>query len=118
MWTHVGPQREEKTLREALELIAGIKDKDLPRLAIPQIREFNLQFVEALEVLKMLDLSEMVTKAALLREETRGHHFRLDFPEKNDETWLKHSIIRKEKEGMKLWTKPVDTISLVGIKKM
>ena len=68
MWSHVGPEREERTLKEAIELIAGMKEKDLPRLAIPRIREFNLQLVEALEVSKMLDLSEMVTKAALLRE--------------------------------------------------
>jgi succinate dehydrogenase/fumarate reductase flavoprotein subunit len=118
MWSHVGPEREERNLKEAIEVISRMKEQDLPRLAIPRIREFNLQWLEALEIPKMLDLSEMVVKAALLREETRGHHFRSDFPERNDETWLKHIIIRKERGEMKLWTKPVDKISTVNFKGM
>jgi len=118
MWSHVGPEREERSLKEAIEVISRMKEQDLPRLAIPRIREFNLQWLEALEIPKMLDLSEMVVKAALLREETRGHHFRSDFPERNDETWLKHIIIRKERGEMKLWTKPVDKISTVNFKGM
>jgi len=111
MWSHVGPERAERTLKEAIELIARMKEQDLPRMAIPSIREFSLQWLEALEVPKMLDLSEIVAKAALLREETRGHHFRLDFPNQDDETWLKHIIIRKERGEMKLWTRPIKTIS-------
>jgi len=111
MWNNVGPAREERTLKEAIEIISRMKEEYLPRLTIPRIKEFNLQWLEALEIPKMLDLSEIVAKAALLREETRGHHFRSDFPDRNDETWLKHIIIQKEKGEMKLWTKPVGTIS-------
>jgi len=111
MWSQVGPERAESTLKEAIELLSRMKEQDLPRMAIPPTREFSLQWLEALEVPKMLDLSEMVAKAALLREETRGHHFRSDFPSREDETWLKHIIIRKERGEMKLWTKPVETIS-------
>jgi fumarate reductase (CoM/CoB) subunit A len=111
MWSHVGPERTERTLKEAIELISRMKYQDLPRMAVPSIREFSLQWLEALEVPKMLDLSEIVAKAALLRQETRGHHFRSDFPNQDDETWLKHIIVRKERGEMKLWTRPVETIS-------
>lgn len=111
MWSHGGPVREEKTLKEGIEAILKMKEQDLPRMTVPSIREFNLQWLEALEAPKMLDLCEMVLKAALLREETRGHHFRSDFPDRNDETWLRHTIIRKERGEMKLWAKPVKTIS-------
>jgi len=110
MWSNVGPEREETTLKEAVELIGRMKEADLPRMAIPSIREFSLQWIEALEVPKMLDLSEIVAKAALLRQETRGHHFRSDFPNQDDKTWLKHIVIRKERGEMKLWTRPVETI--------
>jgi len=116
MWSHVGPEREERTLKEVIEVISRMKERDLPRLTIPRIKEFNLQWLEALEVPKMLDLSEIVSKAALLREETRGHHFRSDFPDRNDVTWLKHIIIRKVRGEMKLWTKPVETVSYVNFK--
>ena len=113
MWSHAGPVREERALKEAVEVISKMKEQDLPRLTIPRIREFNLQWLEALEVSKMLDLSEMVVRAALLREETRGHHFRSDFPDRNDDSWLQHTMIRKERGEMKLWTRPVETINSV-----
>ncbi len=80
-------------------------------MTVPSIREFSLQWLEALEVPKMLDLCEIVAKAALLRQETRGHHFRSDFPNREDGIWLKHIIIHKENGEMKLWTRPVETIS-------
>jgi len=111
MWSHVGPERKGTALKEAVEFVARMKEQDLPRMAIPPIRKFSLQWLEALEVPKMLDLSEIVAKAALLREETRGHHFRSDFPNREDGTWLKHIITRKERGEMKLWTKPVETIT-------
>jgi succinate dehydrogenase/fumarate reductase flavoprotein subunit len=110
MWSHVGPLREGTKLKEAIAEIARIKETCLPRLTIPQIREFNLQWVDALEVRHMFDLSEMIAKAALLRTETRGHHSRLDFPEKDDQNWLRHIILRKEGGEMRLWTEPVGTI--------
>jgi succinate dehydrogenase/fumarate reductase flavoprotein subunit len=66
-------------------------------------REFNLPWIEALEVQKMIDLAEMIAKAALMRKETRGHHFRSDYPEGDDQNWLKHILIGKEKDGMNLW---------------
>jgi fumarate reductase (CoM/CoB) subunit A len=111
MWSHVGPERNGTILKEAVELIARMKEQDLPRMTVPSIREFSLQWLEALELPKMLDLCEIVAKAALLRQETRGHHFRSDFPNREDGIWLKHIIIHKENGEMKLWTRPVETIS-------
>ncbi|HSB07730.1 MAG TPA: FAD-binding protein, partial [Thermodesulfobacteriota bacterium] len=104
MWSYAGVEREEGKLKKALDEIGRIRSEDLERVAIPPIREFNLQWMDALEVSNMLDLSEMVVRSALLRKETRGHHFRLDYPERNDRDWLKHILIRKEEGKMNLWT--------------
>jgi fumarate reductase (CoM/CoB) subunit A len=104
MWSHAGVGREEGKLKKALSEIGRMKSEDRERVVIPSIREFNLQWVDALEVSAMLDLSEMVVRSALLRKETRGHHFRLDYPERNDRDWLKHILIRKEEGKMNLWT--------------
>jgi len=41
----------------------------------------------------MLDLTEVITLGALRREETRGSHYRLDFPLRNDADWLKHTLV-------------------------
>ena len=104
MWSYAGIEREERKLKKALEEIVRMRSEDMERVAIPPIREFNLQWIDALEVSKMLDLSEMVVRSALLRKETRGHHFRLDYPERDDRDWLKHILIRKEEERVSLWT--------------
>ncbi len=104
MWSHAGVEREEEKLKRALEGIERMRSMELKQVAIPPVREFNLQWVDALEASRMLDLSAMVVKAALLRRETRGHHFRLDYPERNDGDWLKHILIRSEEGKMNLWT--------------
>jgi len=109
MWHHVGPAREKQGLEEAVRKMGILREQDLPRMTIPSMRIFNLQWVEALEVSHMIDLSEIVAKSALMREETRGHHFRVDFPEKGDSAVTKHTLVRKEKGEIKLWTEPVET---------
>jgi fumarate reductase (CoM/CoB) subunit A len=107
MWSLAGVEREEGKLKEALAEIGRMKSEDLEHVAIPLIRKFNLPWMDALEASNMLDLSEMVVRSALLRKETRGHHFRLDYPERNDRDWLKHILIRKEEGKMNLWTETV-----------
>jgi succinate dehydrogenase/fumarate reductase flavoprotein subunit len=49
----------------------------------------------------------MLTRAALFREESRGTHFREDFPQQDDANWLVHTMIRKEGETMKVGTRPI-----------
>lgn len=103
MWTHVGIHREEERLREAIQEIERMRKVDLARLSVPLIREFNLPRVEALEIQHLIGLAEMVAKTALMRKETRGHHFRSDHPERDDQNWLKHILIGKDKDGMNIW---------------
>jgi succinate dehydrogenase/fumarate reductase flavoprotein subunit len=55
----------------------------------------------------MVLVSEMVTKAALFREESRGDHYRKDFPQKDDKKWLKHVVIRQRGDRMSIKTQPV-----------
>jgi len=49
--------------------------------------------VNVFEFEAMLDLAEVIIRGALNREETRGSHFRLDFKERNDKDWLKHTLV-------------------------
>jgi succinate dehydrogenase/fumarate reductase flavoprotein subunit len=46
-----------------------------------------------IEFAYMLDLTEVIAIGALLREETRGSHYRRDFPKRNDTDWLKHTLV-------------------------
>src|SRR5690625_481923 len=63
-------------------------------------KRFNTELMEAFELGFMLDLAESVIAAALNREESRGGHYREDFPNRDDENWMKHTMVyRVEDEG-------------------
>jgi succinate dehydrogenase / fumarate reductase flavoprotein subunit len=68
---------------------------------------FNLDFLEALELGHMLDVSEAVGKSAISRNESRGSHIRADFPERNDRDFLQHSLIRRRNNNVEVDFRPV-----------
>ena len=71
-------------------------------------RRFNQDLLEALELGFLLDLAEATVASALHRTESRGAHYREDYPERNDTQWLKHALIyRKEDGGISFRYKPV-----------
>src|SRR6266478_7639886 len=74
-----------KTLRELRGRFAkiGLQDRDAV---------FNTEVIAAMELDAMLDVAEAVANSALLREESRGSHTRTDFPKRDDERFLKHSL--------------------------
>jgi succinate dehydrogenase / fumarate reductase flavoprotein subunit len=67
----------------------------------------NYELREALELGNMLQVSEAILRSALAREESRGAHFRTDHPNRDDDGWLKHTLVSKLPEGLNLSYKPV-----------
>ncbi|MFQ5662267.1 MAG: succinate dehydrogenase flavoprotein subunit [Terriglobia bacterium] len=71
-------------------------------------RVFNTDLVEALELGFLLDVAEVTAAGALARQESRGAHYREDFPQRDDRSWLKHSLAyRTRRGGIELKYKPV-----------
>jgi succinate dehydrogenase / fumarate reductase flavoprotein subunit len=69
---------------------------------------YNTDLMEAIELGFLLDNAEPLVVAALAREESRGGHYRDDFPDRDDENWLKHSLAYREEDGsVRLEFKPV-----------
>ncbi|MBL06293.1 MAG: fumarate reductase (quinol) flavoprotein subunit [Chloroflexi bacterium] len=60
---------------------------------------YNTDLLFALELANMIDCAESIVHGALTRKESRGAHFRTDIPGRNDEEWLKHTLIHKRSEG-------------------
>jgi succinate dehydrogenase / fumarate reductase flavoprotein subunit len=69
--------------------------------------QFNADLIEALELGYLLDCAEATVAGALARQESRGAHYREDFPERDDANWLKHTLAYRGAEGVILDYKPV-----------
>ena len=93
MTDKVGIFRNRKDLEQALEMIKELRE-DYSRvyLAGKSLR-FSQELINIFEFDSMLDLAEAITLGALMREETRGSHFRTDFKKRNDREWLKHTLV-------------------------
>ncbi|MBI4489420.1 MAG: FAD-binding protein [Deltaproteobacteria bacterium] len=99
--------RTEQRFTEGLEKIRQIKKSDLDNMCVTvKDRTFNLEWREALEVRNIVDVTELILTAARERKESRGLHYREDFP-KEDKTWLKHVVLRKDREEIKTTAEPV-----------
>lgn len=98
-------------MNEALKYIQYLKTERLPNLCAKDTSKiFNKDLVEALESINMVEAAEMIVRASLMREETRQAHFRTDFPDRDDNKWLKNIIIKKDDREMKFTTEnPVMT---------
>ena len=99
--------RNKEGLSKALDDIRGLKEQ-YERVGIDNKGErYNTDLMEALELESLLGLAEVMVASALAREESRGGHFREDFPERDDKNWLKHTMAHKGDKGPELYYKPV-----------
>jgi succinate dehydrogenase/fumarate reductase flavoprotein subunit len=89
----LGVRRERSSLREGLRTLAEIRQEDLPRMCVNDSKVFNLDWLQAIEVENMLDVAEVATASALYREESRGTHYRDDFPYTDNKKWLTHTLV-------------------------
>jgi fumarate reductase (CoM/CoB) subunit A len=101
---YVGPIREGKGLRTALDEL-----KILRKEGIRYLHASNSEDVrEGLEAVGMADVAEFMITAALIRTESRGTHFRIDYPRQDNENWLKNIIMKKESGYLKVTVHHVD----------
>jgi succinate dehydrogenase / fumarate reductase flavoprotein subunit len=104
--------RTEQTLLEALRVIDTLEERYTRITVQDKGKRFNLDLLEAVELGFLLDMAKVMTAAALHRKESRGGHFREDYPERDDENFMTHSMAYKdpsatETSGVRLETKPV-----------
>jgi len=98
MTAYVSPYRSEKGLTAAKNNMLNYAD-DLAKVQISDIKKRNTEWREALEIEIMLDTAKLIIDGALFRKESRGHHFREDFPETDNKNWRKHTLVRKTDNG-------------------
>src|SRR5207253_322587 len=93
MDTGAGVFRTKEGLETLVERLGGLRQR-FSRIKIEDSsRTFNTELTSAIELDFMLELSQTIALTALARDESRGAHARRDFPERNDEKYLKHSLV-------------------------
>ncbi len=99
--------RTEELLCKQVEKLKELKARYKEIGVEDQGKQFNTELIEALELGFLLDNAEQLVHAALNRKESRGAHSREDFKERDDEAWLKHTLVYKEDGGVRIDYKPV-----------
>jgi len=107
MMDHVGIFREGPGIQQAVDTIAELQARYQQTGIQDKGRCFNTDLLEAWELGGLLDIAQATAVAALNRTESRGGHYREDYPKRDDQQWLKHSLIFRNNGKLELRYKPV-----------
>ena len=95
MWENVSIIKIEDSLNKTLSRLLEIQ-KEIGNFNIPPEKQYNTELENALEVINMVEIAIIIVKSAILRRESRGSHFRKDFPE-TSKNWDKSIVMNKKK---------------------
>jgi succinate dehydrogenase / fumarate reductase flavoprotein subunit len=107
MFDDVGIYRNEKGMSEALEKVKALQERFKGVRATDTGRIFNTELLNLWELGNMLEVAEVVAACALNRRESRGGHSREDYPERDDQEWMKHTLAWKQDGKVRIDYKPV-----------
>ncbi|MGQ9617718.1 MAG: succinate dehydrogenase/fumarate reductase flavoprotein subunit [Candidatus Aminicenantia bacterium] len=108
MDTYFGVFRDGGLMKKGVEKIEELKERFKNVGVADKSDVYNTDFLTIIEVGFMIDVSEVLAKGALFREESRGGHARRDFPKRDDVKWLKHTLAYYTKDGPKFEYIPVN----------
>jgi succinate dehydrogenase / fumarate reductase flavoprotein subunit len=107
MNSHAAVFRDEAGLQSAREAVARLKEEADRAWIDDHGTVFNQDVLGAIELGYMIDCAETTIVAAIERKESRGAQFRTDYPERNDEEWLKHIDVTLGADGPQVSYSPV-----------
>lgn len=107
MSLNLGLVRTEASIRSAMATVESLKVRAATVTIQDKGRVFNTDLVQALELQSLLDIAETIVAGALARTESRGAHYRSDFPQRDDVQWLRHTLTRRAAGALVLTYEPV-----------
>jgi succinate dehydrogenase / fumarate reductase flavoprotein subunit len=107
MSLNLGIFRTKGSMQEALGAIQALKVRGQQMCVQDKGQIFNTDLIQALELLCLLEVAETIVVSALGREESRGAHYRADFPTRNDQGWLRHTLSHRRADSTHLTYAPV-----------
>jgi succinate dehydrogenase/fumarate reductase flavoprotein subunit len=109
MWDKVGVEKDAAGMQSALEDIEQIRLDLLPDMAIAnRTLVANYEWLDAIDVINMIDACELITHSSLQRRESRGPFFRRDFPATDNTKWLVANVLRKSGNSLRFEQRPYD----------
>jgi succinate dehydrogenase flavoprotein subunit len=99
--------RNEEGLKKGMDEIRSLRDRHKDIEVVNRGKQFNYELTEAIELGHQLNIAEAILLGALHRRESRGAHFREDFPTREDGEYLKHTLIFQTAKGPEVRYKPV-----------
>ncbi len=109
MWEKVGVEKNATGLRSALDDIEKIRLNLLPDMRISnQTKSVNYEWLDAIDVVNMVDACELIIHSSLERKESRGPFFRQDFPRMDNDKWLVANVLKKTDNGIRFEQRPYD----------
>ena len=107
MWDKVGVEKSAAGLRSALEDIEQIRLGVLPDMSVStRSSAANFEWLDAIDVMNMIDVCELIVHSSLERKESRGPFFRTDFPATDNRNWLVANVLRKLGNGLRFEQRP------------
>jgi succinate dehydrogenase / fumarate reductase flavoprotein subunit len=110
MYDNAGIFRTAEGLEKCVTDIAGLRERYRDGLGVviqDKSRTFNSDLIQALELGSMLQMADCLVAGAVARTESRGAHSRLDYPERDDEQWLRHTLAGYDDGRVSLDYRPV-----------
>ena len=107
MWNRVGVEKNASDLRSALDDIDRIRVKLLPGMKIRNTaKSANYEWLDAIDLMNMIDVCELVIHSSLERKESRGPFLRQDFPLTDNDNWLAANVLKKSGNGLRFEKRP------------
>ena len=108
VWENLMYAKNAEGLNQALDRLKVVEEEVVPRMRLrTSTARYNTDLVDALDVRDMIDVTEMVIHAALSRQESRGPHFREDFPFTDNDNWLKYVVVSRVDGSVRTRLEPV-----------
>jgi succinate dehydrogenase / fumarate reductase flavoprotein subunit len=104
---NLGIFRTKESMTRALHDVRGLKERAAKVTLQDRGKIFNSDLIQAFELDSLLEIAETIVAGGIAREESRGAHYRSDFPARDDATWLKHTLAYRSPNGSQLRYAPV-----------
>lgn len=103
---YAGVNRKESGLLQLKRMADEVRG-DAAKIRVPDVQIFNQQLADLLQLETLCDIAGWIADSALMRKESRGHHFREDYPEQDNVNWLCHTSLERIEGSPQYKTRPI-----------